>query len=102
MQKKILYFLPVVIGWLFYLFLAIISSFGSINPFVWIALLMLLISGILLNKNKWWASILGILIGCLLIYMGTQETGQIIKETPFGIIMIVYYIICGVISYRNK
>lgn len=101
-MKMILYFLPVVMGCLFYLFLAIISSFGSINPFVWLALLLLLTSGILLNKSKWWASILGILIGCLLIYMGTQETGQIIKETPFGIVMIIYYIICGVISYKNK
>ena len=55
-----------------------------------------------MDKNKWWGSIFGILIGCLLIYMGTQETGQIIKETPFGIIMIVYYMICGVISYKNR
>ena len=101
-MKKILYYLPVVIGFCFYLFLAIISTFESINPFVCIALLLLLIGAVLLNKNKWWGSIFGILIGCLLIYMGTQETGQIIKETPFGIIMIVYYMICGVISYKNR
>lgn len=101
-MKKILYLLPVVIGFGFYIFLAIISSFGSINPFVWIALLLLLLGATLLSKNKWWGSIFGILIGFLLIYMGTQETGQIIKETPFGIVMIIYYIICGVISYKNK
>lgn len=98
-MKKILFYLPVIIGFVFYI---IVSFLGTVNSFVWLALLLLLISGILLNKNKWWASILGILIGCLLIYMGTQETGQIIKETPFGIIMIIYYIICGVISYKNK
>ena len=98
-MKKILYFLPFILGCTFYI---IVSFLGTIDSFVWLALLMLLVSAILLNRNKWWGSFLGILIGSLLIYMGTQETGQIIKETPFGIIMIVYYIICGVISYRNK
>ena len=98
-MKKILYYLPVIIGFIFYI---TVSFLGSVNSFVWLALLLLLVGAVLLNKNKWWGSIFGILVGCLLIYMGTQETGQIIKETPFGIIMIVYYIICGVVSYKNK
>lgn len=98
-MKKILYYLPVIIGFIFYI---TVSFLGSVNPFVWVALLMLLGGAVLLSKNKWWGSVFGILIGCLLIYMGTQETGQIIKETPFGIIMIIYYIICGVISFKNK
>lgn len=98
-MKKNLYYLPVIIGFIFYI---TVSFLGSVNPFVWIALLLLLVGAVLLSKNKWWGCIFGILIGCLLIYMGTQETGQIIKETPFGIIMIIYYIVCGVASYKNK
>lgn len=101
-MKKILYFLPFVLGAALYIFLGIASSFGSINPLVWIALAMLLISGLLMKDNKWWGCILGIPIGILLIYMGNQETGQIIKETPFGIIMCIYYIVCAVVSYRDN
>ena len=100
-MKKVLYFLPVLFGTILYLFLGVASSFGSINPFVWIALVMLLISGILMDKNKWWGCVPGILIGILLIYMGTKETGQIIKETPFGIAICIYYIMCAVISYKS-
>ena len=100
-MKKVLYFLPVALGTALYVFLGIASSFRSINPLVWIALVMLVISGILMNKNKWWGCVPGILIGILLIYMGTKETGQIIKETPFGIIMCVYYIVCAVVSYKS-
>ena len=100
-MKKVLYFLPVALGTALYVFLGIASSFSSINPLVWIALVMLVISGILMNKNKWWGCVPGILIGILLIYMGTKETGQIIKETPFGIIMCVYYIVCAVVSYKS-
>ena len=100
-MKKMLYFLPFVLGCILYVFLGIVSSFSSINPFVWLALVMLLVSGTLMNKNKWWGCLGGIIIGLLLIYMGNQETGQIIKETPFGIIMCIYYIICAIICFRK-
>ena len=101
-MKKILYFLPFVLGFILYIFLGIVSSFGTINPFVWVALLLLLVAGLLMSQNKWWGCIFGIVIGILLIYMGTQETGQIIKETPFGIIMCIYYIVCALVSYKKQ
>lgn len=100
-MRKILYFLPFVIGCILYVFLGIASSFSSINPFVWIALGMLLVSGVIMNKNKSWGCAPGILIGILLIYMGTKETGQIIKETPFGIVMCIYYMVCAGLSYKK-
>lgn len=101
-MKKILYFLPFVLGFILYIFLGIVSSFGTINPFVWVALLLLLVAGLLMSKNKWWGCIFGIVIGILLMYMGTQETGQIINETPFGIIMCIYYIVCALVSNKKK
>lgn len=55
-----------------------------------------------MSKNKWWGCIFGIVIGILLMYMGTQETGQIINETPFGIIMCIYYIVCALVSNKKK
>ena len=101
-MKKTLYFLPAVLGSVIYIFLGIVSSFATINPFVWLSLILLFISGLLMNKNKWWGCIFGILIGVLLIYMGSRETGQIIKETPFGIIMCIYYIVCALVSNKKK
>ena len=101
-MKKILYFFPFVLGCALYVFLGIVSTFGSINPFVWIALVMLFVAGLLMKDNKWWGCFFGIAIGILLIYMGSRETGQIIKETPFGIIICIYYILCASVSYRKK
>ena len=54
-----------------------------------------------MNKNKWNGSIIGIVIGIILIYMGTKETGQVIKETYLGIIIFLYYSLCGFISYKK-
>ena len=101
-MKKILYFLPAVLGSVIYIFLGIVSSFATINPFVWLSLILLFISGLLMNKNKWWGCIFGILIGVLLIYMGSRETGQIIKETPFGFLICIYYILCASFVYKKK
>ena len=101
-MKKILYFIPFILGCVLYIFTGFVGSFSAINPFVWIALAILLFSAYLMNKKKWWGSVLGILIGILLIYMGNKETGQVVSETPLGIIMCIYYIICAVISYREN
>ena len=101
-MKKILYFLPVALGFILYIFLGIVSSFDSINPFVWISLVLLLISGLLMSRNKWWGCIFGISIGILLICMGSRETGKIIKETLFGIVICIYYIVCALVSYNKK
>jgi len=46
---------------------------------------------------------LGILPGIHWIYMGTQYTGQAINEMPIGIIVLIFYIICGsFVFYKNK
>ncbi|MGK0466522.1 MAG: hypothetical protein ACJAX4_001810, partial [Clostridium sp.] len=38
-----------------------------------------------------------------LIYKGTQDTGQIFNEMPIGIIVLIFYVICGsFIFYRSK
>lgn len=37
-----------------------------------------------------------------LIYMGTQETGQIINEMRIGIVILIFYIFCGYFVYRNN
>lgn len=101
-MKKILYFLPFILGCILYILGGMVGSFSAINPFVWVALGMLFISGFLMDKKKWWGSVLGILVGILLIYMGSQETGQIVSETPIGIIMCIYYIICGIVAYKKE
>lgn len=104
MIKATLYFIPFIIGFSFYLLIAITTSISttSINPIAWVALFLLLISGILMYLKKWWGSVLGIVVGLLLIYMGLQETGQIIKETLFGVVLIVYYMLCGFISSKDN
>ena len=102
----VIYFIPAnlaVIATLFYLLLGILGSFGAINPAVWFFVALLIVSAVLMSKGKWWGSLGGVIVGLVLIYMSTQYTGQVIDiERPLGIVFLVYYLICGILLYRNK
>lgn len=56
-----------------------------------------------IELNGLWGSMFGILPAIHLIYIGTKETGQIINEIPIGIIVLVFYIVCGgFVFYKSK
>ncbi|MGL5253423.1 MAG: hypothetical protein ACRC9L_00100 [Brevinema sp.] len=101
-MKKVLFFIPAIIFALFYGFLAI-TAIGAISPIVigWLALF--LVAGVLLSRTVFWGSLLGVLPAIHLIYMSTQETGQVVNiELPLGIIVLLFYVICGYFVYKKR
>lgn len=100
-MKKILYYLPFIICLFFYSYIMLID-FNSLHPAFLFIFLLPLIAGILMNNKKWWGSIIGLILGVLLICMGSKYTGQIINESVFGIIAIIYYTICGIVCYKGN
>lgn len=103
-MEKVVYYIPSIIFTVFYGLLVISGiGIGAISPVVAVWLVLFLISGILLSKNMFWGSLLGALPAIHLIYMGTQETGQTMSETPIGIIILIFYTICGgFVFYKSK
>lgn len=98
-----LYFIPVIVALVLYGTLVVVARIGAINLEVGICFAMLVVSAILMTKNKWWGCFFGAAIGILLIWMSTQYTGQAIDiERPLGIILLIYYAVCGFLSYRQK
>lgn len=60
-------------------------------------------SGFLLNKDKFWGGIFGILPGIHLIYMSTKYTGQAMNiELPLGIIILIFYILCSIFIFHKE
>lgn len=101
-MKKIVFYIPAIIFTVLYGLLAI-GGIGAISPVVAVWLIFFLTSGILLGKDMFWGGLLGALPAIHLIYMGNQETGQIINEMPIGIIVLIFYIVCGsFIFYKGK
>lgn len=102
-MRKSVYFIPTIIFSVFYGLVVIGGGISIIASVAAVWLILFLTSGILLSKNIFWGSLLGTLPAIHMIYMGTQDTGQIINEIPIGIIVFVFYIICGgFIFFKSK
>lgn len=100
-MRKIVFYVSAIVFIILYGVVAI-SNIAVISPIVIVWLILFLISGFILNKNVIWGSLLGALPAIHLIYMGTQETGQIINEMPIGIVVLIFYITCGYFVIRNN
>jgi len=102
--RKIVFYLPLIIFLVIYALGAmLIKDIKVCSPIILMWLVLFLMSGILLSRDVFWGSVFGVLPAIHIIYMGTQYTGQAIKETPVGIIVLVFYIIRGgSVFYNNK
>ena len=104
MQKisKLLYFIPFILFVVVYLIMAIVGfSVISIEEVAW--LVAFFVSGLLLDKGKFWGGAFGLIPAVAFMYMSTRYTGQVINiELPLGIGIAVYYIICSIVVYKKK
>jgi hypothetical protein len=100
-MRRVLFYIPFILFGMLYGFAAS-SGIGAISPIAIVWLVLFFMSGFTLSRNFYWGSLLGILPAISLIYMGTRDTGQIINEMPIGIIVLIYYIICGIVAYVNN
>ena len=101
-KKQFLYFLPFIIIIVAYMG-AVIMGLGmiSVKEVMWIALF--LISGFLLSKEKVWGCLFGMIPGIVFVWMSTKDTGQVINiELPLGMIIIGFYVGCGIGIYRKS
>ena len=102
-MKKVVYYVLAIFGLVFYCLLAVFSGIGAIHPAVWLCIALLFASAILMAQKKWFGCIPGILVGATLICMSFRYTGQIIDiEKPLGIVLILFYILSGLISRKEK
>lgn len=99
---KTIFYIPAILFAVLLGLLLASSETVTTSPVIMMWLVLFFITGILLSKGLFWGSILGVLPGIHMIYMGTQDTGQIISETPIGMTIIVFYIFCGYVVYRNN
>ena len=101
-KKQILYFLPFIFSIIIYLGAAFMGlGLISGKEIAWISLF--LISGFLLNNEKIWGCVFGMLPGIVFVWMSTIYTGQVINiELPVGLVIIGFYLGCGFGIYRKR
>ena len=101
-MKKIVFYIPAIISTLFY-GMIMLGTGLSVLPLVYVWLALFITSGILLSKERIWGGALGMLPGFQLMFMSTQNRGQVLPiEMPLGIIITAFYVSCCVFIFYQK
>lgn len=100
--KKMVFYIPAILVTMLFAWLTV-AAFGAIHPIVAGWLLLLWLSGALLDKNLSWGGVLGMIPAIHWIYMSAQDTGQVIGiERPLGIATLLFYAACMCWVYQKK
>lgn len=100
MIKKYIGYIPAILFSVLYLCAGFTGfSFDWSVILIWIACFFL--AAFFLHKGIFWGGIFGLFPAVHMIYMGTQDTGQVINiEIPLGLVLLLFY--GGLIFYRWK
>lgn len=101
-MRKYIGYIPAVLLTAIYLMAGFTGmSFSLSMVLLWI--LCFWAAALLLHKGIFWGSFFGFFPAIHMIYMGTQETGQVIDiEIPLGISLLIFYIIPGFLLWKNR
>ena len=87
-MKKFLYIMPaVLICMLYMLLVALAGGFTGLQPVALVYICFPLAAGILLRRDKWWGSLLGMTMGGILLYNGRNLMAAFV----IGLVLIGYY-----------
>jgi len=103
-MKKFLFIMPAVLICMLYALLAALAGgIGGFQPIAFVYILCPVAAGILLRKDKWWGCLFGVAMGVVLLYMGSQHTGQVIDiEGPMGWGFVIYYTAMGLVCAASN
>jgi hypothetical protein len=93
-MKKFLYIMPAVLICMLYgLLAALAGGISGFQPIAFVYILLPLLAGVILRKDKWWGCLFGIAMGVVLIYNGRDMMIAFVA----GLILAAYYIAMGIV-----
>ena len=93
-MKKFLYILPAVLICMLYALLsALAGGISSFQPIAFAYIILPILAGVFLRKDKWWGCIFGIAMGGLLLWSGRNMMVAFIA----GLVLAAYYIVMGLV-----
>ena len=101
-MKKYIGYIPAVLFTAFYLLVGLTGAGLELSMIlIWLACFW--VSAFLLHKGLFWGGIFGLFPAVHMIYMGTQETGQVINiEIPLGLALMLFYAVLGVYLWKKR
>ena len=93
-MKKYLYIMPAVLILMLYALLAALAGgVSGFQPIAFAYIILPILAGVFLRKDKWWGCFFGIAMGGLLLWSGRDMMAAFIA----GLVLAVYYIVMGLV-----
>ena len=93
-MKKYLYIMPAVLILMLYALLAALAGgVSGFQPIAFVYIILPILAGVFLRKDKWWGCIFGIAMGGLLLWSGRDMMVAFIA----GLVLAAYYIVMGLV-----
>ena len=93
-MKKYLYIMPAVLICMLYALLAALAGgVSGFQPIAFAYIILPILAGVFLRKDKWWGCIFGIAMGGLLLWSGRDMMVAFIA----GLVLAAYYIVMGLV-----
>ena len=93
-MKKYLYIMPAVLILMLYALLAALAGgVSGFQPIAFVYIILPILAGVFLRKDKWWGCIFGIAMGGLLLWSGRNMMVAFIA----GLVLAAYYIVMGLV-----
>lgn len=93
-MKKYLYIMPAVLILMLYALLAALAGgVSGFQPIAFAYIILPILAGVFLRKDKWWGCIFGIAMGGLLLWSGRNMMVAFIA----GLVLAAYYIVMGLV-----
>ena len=93
-MKKFLYIMPAVLICMLYALLAALAGgVSGFQPIAFAYIILPILAGVFLRKDKWWGCIFGIAMGGLLLWSGRNMMVTFIA----GLVLTAYYIVMGLV-----
>ena len=93
-MKKYLYIMPTVLILMLYALLAALAGgVSGFQPIAFAYIILPILAGVFLRKDKWWGCFFGIAMGGLLLWSGRNMMVAFIA----GLVLAVYYIVMGLV-----
>ena len=93
-MKKYLYIMPAVLILMLYALLAALAGgVSGFQPIAFAYIILPILAGVFLRKDKWWGCIFGIVMGGLLLWSGRDMMVAFIA----GLVLAAYYIVMGLV-----
>ena len=93
-MKQFLYVMPAVLICMLYALLAALAGgISGFQPIAFAYIILPILAGVFLRKDKWWGCFFGIAMGGLLLWSGRDMMVAFIA----GLVLAAYYIVMGLV-----